>query len=109
MEHTVNNVLSGLPDAAREEIFTTLLQTGFFYLERIVSSGQITPPGTWLTQDRNEWVLLLQGRAKMRFESSDSFYDLKPGDAVLIPAGCSHRVEWTHPDQKTVWLALHYA
>jgi len=27
---------------------------------------------------------------------------------VVIPARCRHRVEWTDPDQETVWLALHH-
>jgi cupin 2 domain-containing protein len=33
---------------------------------------------------------------------------MRPGDYVHIPAHQRHRVEWTEPDQKTVWLALHY-
>jgi cupin 2 domain-containing protein len=33
---------------------------------------------------------------------------LQPGDHLIIPAHRRHRVEWTHPDQPTVWLALHY-
>jgi stress response protein YsnF len=31
-----------------------------------------------------------------------------PGDRLLIPAGASHRVEWTDPGRPTVWLAMHY-
>ncbi len=33
---------------------------------------------------------------------------MRPGDYVLIPARKRHRVEWTDPGQKTVWLALHH-
>ena len=32
---------------------------------------------------------------------------LQPGDWLLIPAGCRHRVAETGPD--TVWLAVHVA
>ena len=31
-----------------------------------------------------------------------------PGDWVNIPARVRHRVEWTDPKQKTVWLAVFY-
>jgi cupin 2 domain-containing protein len=109
MKHTIENILSGLPDSGRDEIFTSLLKTDRFHLERIVSTGQITPPGEWLSQERHEWVLVLKGRARLRFKEEDRPHDLETGDAVFIPAGCSHRVEWTDPDQETVWLALHYA
>ncbi|HOY08624.1 MAG TPA: cupin domain-containing protein [Candidatus Omnitrophota bacterium] len=109
MKYTIENILSGFPDSSREEKFTSLLKTREFLLERIVSSGQITPPGEWLSQEKHEWVLLLKGRARLRFREADGLCQMEPGDAVLIPAGCFHRVEWTDPGQKTVWLALHYA
>ena len=34
--------------------------------------------------------------------------EMKPGDFVNIPAHKRHRVEWTTPDEPTVWLAVHY-
>ena len=109
MKYTIEKVLACLPDCSQEEIFTSLLKTDHFHLERIVSAGQITPPGEWLTQERQEWVMVLKGRARLRFKEPDRLHALEAGDAVLIPAGCSHRVDWTDPAQKTVWLALHYA
>ncbi len=33
---------------------------------------------------------------------------LKPGDWVDIPAHARHRVEWTDPNEKTMWLAVFY-
>jgi len=33
--------------------------------------------------------------------------ELRPGDFVNIPAHTRHRVEWTTPDEPTVWLAVH--
>jgi len=79
-----------------------------FLLERIVSTGQTTPPGQWLKQDTHEWVILLSGSAHLTFYPSSCDIHLLPGDHILIPAGSRHRVEWTDPKNQTVWLALHY-
>ena len=103
------NLVAHLPEALDGEIFDPLLTQPSFLLERILSTGQATPPGQWLEQDRHEWVLLFAGAATLRFEGSEENLDLKPGDYALIPAGCRHRVEWTDPNQPTVWLALHYS
>jgi hypothetical protein len=37
-------------------------------IERIVSAGHSTPQGYFYDQDRAEWVLVLQGSAKVLFE-----------------------------------------
>jgi len=91
------------------EQFTELLAAPGLRLERIVSLGQATPPGEWLEQDRAEWVILLRGEARLFFEDESAARDLRPGDYVNIPPYCRHRVEWTAPDEPTIWLALHYA
>jgi len=75
-------------------------------LERIVSTGQATPPGEWLSQAHEEWVLLLKGAAILTLEGEAPLM-LGPGDHVLIPADLRHRVDWTDPRAPTVWLALH--
>jgi len=102
------NLFAEIPDGAGEEVFTTLLKTGAFTLERIVSSGQATPPGQWCDQETHEWVILLKGRAGLMFEGEEEVRTLQPGDFVLIPAHRKHRVEWTNAGQTTLWLALHY-
>ena len=81
---------------------------GGILLERIVSTGQATPRGAWLEQERDEWVALLDGVAELAFEDG-SHLRLVPGDHVLIRAGERHRVEWTRPDPPCVWLAVHAA
>jgi hypothetical protein len=58
-------------------------------------------------QERDEWVMLAQGAAKLVFEKEGEV-SLEPGDFLVIPAGTRHRVEWTDPAKETVWLALHY-
>jgi cupin 2 domain-containing protein len=95
------------PDAAEEQ-FSTLLEEAGFVLERIVSTGQASPPGVWYDQDRAEWVVLLRGSAGLEFEGEAEPRALRPGDWVHIPAHARHRVAWTDPDQPTVWLALHH-
>lgn len=77
-------------------------------LERIVSTGHVTPEGEWYDEETHEWVLVLQGRARLRFDDDPMPMTLGPGDHVVIPARRRHRVEWTDPAQPTVWLALHY-
>jgi cupin 2 domain-containing protein len=102
------NLFSSLPDIVPEEICETLLQTDHCTLVRIISAGQATPPGEWYDQDTHEWVIVLSGSAGLRFAEEPGLLVLQPGDYVHIPAHQRHRVEWTDPHQKTVWLALHY-
>jgi len=102
------NLFSNIPDSGPDEVFETLLRTGDVNLERIISSRHATPSGQWCDQDTNEWVILLAGSAGIIFKGEEAASILRPGDYLHIPAHCRHRVEWTDPDQKTVWLALHY-
>ena len=90
------------------EVMEDILTTESFRLERIISTGQATPAGEWYDQEKHEWVLLLAGEAGLRFENDPRVIIMKPGDYLLIPAHRRHRVEWTVPDQPTIWLALHY-
>ena len=77
-------------------------------IERIVSWGQASPEGFWYDQDQAEWVVLLQGAARLRFHDEEQSRHLSPGDFVNIPAHCKHRVEWTTDQQATIWLAIFY-
>ncbi len=104
----INNLFANIPANFKEEYFEEILSTEDFFLERIISEGQITPIGTWLCEDTNEWVILLSGSAKIQFKLSGSTLSLHPGDHFTIPAGTYHRVEWTDPNAKTVWLAMHF-
>jgi cupin 2 domain-containing protein len=90
-----------------DEDITALLTTPNVRIERIVSTGQASPPGFWYDQDEAEWVVLLTGAAGLRFDSESEVRELRPGDYLHIPAHARHRVEWTHPSEPTVWLAVH--
>jgi cupin 2 domain-containing protein len=100
--------LFSLPESIPQELFEDLIKTEHFRLERIVSVGQSAPLGQWYDQETNEWVVLLSGSAGLLFEGEGEPHILRPGDCILIPAHRRHRVEWTDPETRTVWLALHY-
>ncbi|MFZ1981761.1 MAG: cupin domain-containing protein [Smithella sp.] len=102
------NLPNNLPDNFKNELFDTLVQTPCFRVERIVSRGHCTPGGLWYDQDENEWVILLKGSAGLRFEDQEGIFVLNPGDYLQIDRHQRHRVEWTDPQQETVWLAVHY-
>jgi cupin 2 domain-containing protein len=101
------NLFASRPNPRAEEQFDLLLQTGSCRLERIVSMGHATPPGEWYDQDEDEWVALVQGRAKLQLAGEVHIRKLSPGDYVWLPAHCRHRVEWTSAQPPAIWLALH--
>jgi len=105
----INNIFKKIPANLEDEYFENILKNKNFSLERIITEGQTTPRGRWLCEDTNEWVLLVSGSAKLMFKSDGHIQALIPGDHLIIPTGTYHRVEWTDPDVKTVWLALHYS
>ena len=105
---TIHNLLSPAAGEKNREVFDTILENSHFRLERIVSSGQATPKGEWLEQEKDEWVVLLAGSAGLLFEGESTVRRLNPGDCLVIPARRRHRVDWTDPAAATVWLALHY-
>jgi len=101
------NLFSDIPTKLPDELFTTLLEAANLRIERIVSHGHASPDGFWYDQDQHEWVVVLKGAAKIRFE--DQVIEMKPGDFINIPAFKKHRVDWTTPDEPTVWLGVRYA
>ncbi len=104
----VKNLFQGIPDCFPDELFESLVETECCRVERIVSAGQASAEGFWYDQESSEWVLVLRGSAGLRFEDPDEVVVMKPGDWINIPAHKKHRVEWTDPDEQTIWLAVHY-
>jgi cupin 2 domain-containing protein len=102
------NLLHNIPDDLPDEIADTLLLGAGIRIERIVSNGQCSAPGFWYDQPQGEWVLLVQGEARLRFERDDQILHLTPGAYVNIGAHEKHRVEWTAEDRATIWLAVFY-
>ena len=103
----VKNIFENLPAELKEEFFEEILSAKDFKLERIISEGHASPPNFWFDQDKNEFVLLLKGKARLSFEDSGKL-ELNSGDYLIIKAHQKHRVDWTDPNQKTFWLTIHY-
>ena len=109
MAAPVSNMLAGMPHQLADELSEPLVITPHLRIERVVSTGQASPPGFWYDQDWAEWVLVLSGAAGLEFEGEAAPRALGAGDCVLIPAHARHRVAWTDAAGPTVWLAVHYA
>ena len=108
MTQSSGNLFAEIPPRLAREEITTLLSTPGLRIERIVSRGQASPSGFWYDQAQAEWVILLAGRAELRFADSDATTRLEPGDWLHVAAHRRHRVEWTDPTQATIWLAVHH-
>ncbi|MBW4651429.1 MAG: cupin domain-containing protein [Kastovskya adunca ATA6-11-RM4] len=93
-------------ELSAEELFEPLVSGEAVLIERIISTGQTTPEGEWYDQERYEWVILLQGEAKLTYLDGSSI-SLQAGDYVLIPAHQKHRVEHTSAEPPCIWLAVH--
>ena len=102
------NLFDEIPADLVSEVSNRLAFRQGVRIERIVSRGHHSPEGFWYDQGETEWVLLLRGAAKLRFEKDDLVVDMKPGDHIMIAPRARHRVEWTTPDEDTIWLAVFY-
>jgi cupin 2 domain-containing protein len=100
------NITKELTFNPNDEIFNTVFENKNAKIEQIISYGQTTPQGKWFVQDWDEWVLLLQGEAIIKYEDGN-VDKLFPGDFVMIKQNTKHRVEYTLPDDYTIWLAVH--
>jgi cupin 2 domain-containing protein len=106
---SAGNLFAALPARLAAELTEAIVETPGVRIERIVSTGQVTPAGEWYDGAREEWVVLLAGAARLRFADEPAARPLRHGDWVRIPVHARHRVDWTDPDRPTVWLAVHFA
>lgn len=104
----IAHFFSDVPEDLADEIVEAIIDTKACRIERIVSRGHASPKDFWYDQERNEWVIVLKGRAVLEFEGAQAPVELGAGDHVNIAAHQKHRVEWTDPKQTTVWLAVYY-
>ncbi len=102
------NIFKDIPDDLTEEILEIILETKEIRIERIVSKGHSSSKDFWYDQEKNEYVILLKGRAGVAFKDREDTVILEPGDYIDIPAHVKHRVEWTAKEEHTVWLAVYY-
>ncbi len=104
----VKNISADIPTELPKELVTRLLKNEFVHIERIISRGQASEQDEWYDQEQDEWVILLQGAARLQFYSEPAELKmLQAGDYLFIPAHCKHRVDWTHPSMDSIWLAVH--
>ena len=103
----MKNLLKNIPATLPEELFETLVQTENIHIERIVSKGHTSPEKGWYDQDRNEFVLVLKGAARLEFEDG-RVVSMVVGDCLEILAHQKHKVVWTEPEGETVWVGVHY-
>lgn len=100
------NVFGDIPHNMPTEVVQTLLRTDDARIERIVSNGHASATDFWYNQPQHEWVIVLKGAARLQFE--DGMVEMQVGDFINIPAYKRHRVDWTTPDEPTIWLAVLY-
>ena len=103
----IKNIYSKPKETSDEqEIFETLHKNENLQIERIITQKPFELPGEWYDQEKDEWVLLLEGEAELEFK--DEFpIKLFKGDHIFIPAHKIHRVKQSAIDQKCIWLAIH--
>jgi cupin 2 domain-containing protein len=85
------------------ERFVRLVELPEATIEQILS-GELAEPATF-EQSHDEWVVLIDGGARMLVDGTE--VELRPGDWLLLSAGCPHSVLETQPG--TSWLAVHLA
>ena len=103
----MSNIFENIPDELKEEFFEDILVSDKLKIERIVSYGHTSPKEGWYKQDKNEWVILLDGEAVISFKYGKDI-KLEKGDYLNIPLHVEHKVSWSKPEYKTVWLAIFY-
>ena len=101
-----SNIFSQIPDSLKEELFEDIVSTKDIKIERIVSDGHTSPKEGWYESRKNEWVIILEGDAVLKFENKEG--TLKRGDHYNITAFTKHKVSHTSQDEKTIWLAIYY-
>jgi cupin 2 domain-containing protein len=104
----IKSIYGEIPKTIPEEITESIISSGRIRIERIISRGQSSPKSFWYDQDQNEWVMVIKGKAKLKFFEQEGLIELNEGDYIDIPSHKKHRVEWTDPENETVWLAVFY-
>lgn len=103
MDKNYFDFLKDIPESSRDEIFETILSHKDIKIERIISYGQVSDESFWYDQEEGEFVILLEGEAKIKYFEGKIF-DLKRGTSLYIPAHQKHQVIYT--SNPAIWLAV---
>lgn len=87
-----------------EELTTILAESRNMRIERIVSAGQVSD---WYDQKETEFVVLLDGSAKIEYKNGE-IISLTKGDTLLIKPHEKHRVCYTSNEPPCVWLCVFF-
>lgn len=94
-----------LPSLPLNDELTTILQeNNKIRIERIISTGQTSG---WYDQDEAEFIILVEGIAKLEFENN-RFIVMKKGDTLLIHPRQLHRVVYTSTHPPCIWVCVFY-
>ncbi|MGA8173001.1 MAG: cupin, partial [Methylocystis sp.] len=85
------DLVADMSTNSAEERISVIAETSAARIERIVSTGQASPPGFWYDQNATEWVFLISGSAGLLFEGESEPRVLRPGGYVEIPPHARHR------------------
>lgn len=104
------NIFDNIQVDKKNEKFFEILHSKTVKIEKIVSNGQQTHEDYWYNQDKNEFVLILDGFAKLQIKENNIIkeIELNKGDYIDIKANVEHRVSYTCTNNPTVWLAVFY-
>jgi cupin 2 domain-containing protein len=83
------------------ERVSALVELPGLAIEQILSGSLVEPLS--FTQGHDEWVLVLEGRARLLVDQSE--LELARGEWLLLRSGCPHSVIET--EAGTSWLAVH--
>ena len=110
LNQDVANLLEQVdPAKGSEELIEVLARGENIRVERIVSLGHCSESGFWYDDPQAEWVTVLSGEARIRFLTESKVIHLRQGDHITIAPHEKHRVEWTLPNEQTVWLAIYFS
>ena len=102
-KNNILNLLENIPNSSKNEIFETIITNDNIKIERIISYGQTTPEDFWYDQNENEFVVVLKGKAIIKYDNNKVF-KLKEGDSLFIPSKQKHKVIYT--SNPTIWLSI---
>ena len=66
------NLFDRIPADLSEELFEPLVENQFVRIERIISNGHTSPEQGWYDQPQREWVVILQGEARIAFADDET-------------------------------------
>ncbi len=102
-QNSIFNLLDNIPSTSIDEIFKTIVSNDNVKIERIISYGQTTPKDYWYDQDENEFVYIVQGKAKIKYDDG-TIHILNINDSLYIQAHQKHQVIYT--SNPTIWLTV---